>query len=61
MATQTDKHQKIDNSEDEDDQLLHKFLYDDKTIEKLASERGEKWIDTYHALLEDLGEIKDEH
>ena len=57
MATyQTDPRVKTGNGNDEEDdqELLSQFVYKEKSIEELASERDEDWSDTYHALLEKL-------
>lgn len=47
------------DADDDDGDLLSKFVYEDKSIDELASERGEVWPDTYHALLEKLDETGD--
>lgn len=57
MATyQTDPRTLTGNDDDEEDdqKVLSKFVYGEKSIDELAKERDENWSDTYHTLLEEL-------
>lgn len=58
MATKHDQDYQVE-TDDEDNDELHKFLYEDYTIEDLSDESGDDWYNTYHALLEKLDEITD--
>lgn len=58
MATTYDQKHQVETDDENDNNDLHKFLYEDKSIEDLSTERDENWNETYHVLLGKLDDDK---